>query len=130
MLEYQIQACKKSMPGKTWYVGTREVRSLYTLKDKVYMVSPETSIYKDLLIKHRLPQISPQSSFFFFFLLLLPSQPPKPTEYTAIPQHQLPPQDANYTLHARHSIPSGALPRPWPWPSRSARRRRRTRTWI
>lgn len=41
--------------------------------------------------KHRLPQISPQPSFFFFFLLLLPSQPPKPTEYTAIPQHQLPP---------------------------------------
>lgn len=42
--------------------------------------------------KHRLPQISPRSSFFFFFLLLLPSQPPKPTEYTAIPQHQLPPK--------------------------------------
>lgn len=70
MLEYQIQACKKPMPGKTWYVGTREVRSLHTLKDKVYMVSPETSIYKDLLISiafPRFPLDPPFSSFFFFF---------------------------------------------------------------
>lgn len=74
MLEYQIQACKKSMPGKTWYVGTREVRSLYTLKDKVYMVSPETSIYKDLLISiafPRFPLNPPFSSFFFFFFFLV-----------------------------------------------------------
>lgn len=75
MLEYQIhQACKKPMLGKTWYVGTREVRSLYTLKDKVYMVSPETSIYKDLLISiafPRFPLNPPFSSFFFFFLVNL-----------------------------------------------------------
>lgn len=74
MLEYQIhQACKKPMLGKTWYVGTREVRSLYTLKDKVYMVSPETSIYKDLLISiafPRFPLNPPFSSFFFFFFLV------------------------------------------------------------
>lgn len=73
VLEYQIQACKKPMPGKTWYVGTREVRWLHTLKDKVYMVSPETSIYKDLLISiafPRFPLNPPFSSFFFFFFLV------------------------------------------------------------
>lgn len=74
MLEYQIhQACKKPMLGKTWYVGTREVRWLHTLKDKVYMVSPETSIYKDLLISiafPRFPLNPPFSSFFFFFFLV------------------------------------------------------------
>lgn len=91
MLEYQIQACKKSMSGKTWYVGTREVRSLYTLKDKVYMVSPETSIYKDLLISIAFPRFPLNPPFFFFFLVNLrnrlsiqqyhniscPPQPPK-----------------------------------------------------
>lgn len=74
MLEYQIQACKKSMLGKTWYVGTREVRWLHTLKDKVYMLSPETSIYKDLLISiafPRFPLDPPFSSFFFFFFFLV-----------------------------------------------------------
>lgn len=73
VLEFQIQACKKPMPGKTWYVGTREVRWLHTLKDKVYMVSPETSIYKDLLISiafPRFPLNPPFSSFFFFFFLV------------------------------------------------------------
>lgn len=128
MLEYQIhQACKKPMLGKTWYVGTREVRSLYTLKDKVYMVSPETSIYKDLLISiafPRFPLNPPFSSFFFFFLVNLRNRLNIQQYHNII----CPPQDANYTLHARHSIPSGALPRPWPWPTRTASRRRRT--WI
>jgi len=75
VLEYQIhQACKKPMLGKTWYVGTREVRWLHTLKDKVYMLSPETSIYKDLLISiafPRFPLNPPFSSFFFFFFFLV-----------------------------------------------------------
>lgn len=129
VLEYQIQACKKSMPGKTWYVGTREVRWLHTLKDKVYMVSPETSIYKDLLISiafPRFPLDPPFSSFFFFFFFLVNLR----NRLNIQQYHNIscPPQDANYTLHARHSIPSGALPRPWP--TRTASRRRRTRTWI
>lgn len=129
VLEYQIhQACKKPIPGKTWYVGTREVRWLHTLKDKVYMVSPETSIYKDLLISiafPRFPLNPPFSSFFFFFFLVNLQNRLNIQQYHNI---SCPPQDANYTLHARHSIPSGALPRPWP--TRTARRRRRTRTWI
>lgn len=124
VLEYQIQACKKSMLGKTWYVGTREVRSLHTLKDKVYMVSPETSIYKDLLISIAFPRFPLNPPFFFFFLVNLRNR-------LSIQQYHnmiCPPQDANYTLHARHSIPSGALPRPWP--TRTASRRRRTWIWM
>lgn len=123
VLEYQIQACKKSMLGKTWYVGTREVRSLHTLKDKVYMLSPETSIYKDL-ISIAFPRFPLNPPFFFFFLVNLRNRLNIQQYHNMI----CPPQDANYTLHARHSIPSGALPRPWP--TRTASRRRRTWIWM